>query len=79
MCFDEVPQRFPGPFAEKLLIEGPGFHFTTCSLTSKEALANEQQSIFLGIRDKNESIFAKHNENVRFTFKYQVDLALHEN
>jgi hypothetical protein len=41
MCFDEVPQRFPGPFAEKLLIEGPGFHFTTCSLTSKEALANE--------------------------------------
>ena len=33
----------------------------------------------MGARDRNDSIFEKHNEKMRFTYKYQVDLALHEN
>lgn len=38
MCFDEVPQRFPGPYADKLLIDGPGCQFAVCPLIKLEAV-----------------------------------------
>ena len=38
MCFDETPQRFPGPYADKFLIDGPGFSFQSCPLSKRDAI-----------------------------------------
>jgi len=47
MCFDNIPQRFPGPFVDKLLIDGPGFKFATCTLTRLEAIKEEPHNILI--------------------------------
>lgn len=71
MCFDEVPQRFPGPFNDKLFINGPGFQFQVCPLTRREAISEPIHSIFTSSNiNPEDSIFAKHNEHIKFTNRY---------
>ena len=47
MCFDEMPQRFPGPFADKFLIDGPGFPFQVCPLSKREPIVEQSSKVFI--------------------------------
>lgn len=35
MCFDETPQRYPGPFLDRMLIDGPAHSFVVCQITKR--------------------------------------------
>lgn len=47
MCFDESPQRFPGPYLDKFVIDGPGYSFQMCPLSKREAIVERPCQIFV--------------------------------
>ena len=47
MCFDEVPQRYPSPNPDKILLDGPKCPFQTCNLVRKEPMVQESTKVFI--------------------------------
>ena len=77
MCFDESPQRFPGPFADKFIIDGPGFPFQVCPLSKREAIVEQPSRIYLPNNDSEEENKERCPVSGSQGFKYQVGLPLH--
>ena len=47
MCFDETPQRFPAPFTDKFVIDGPGYSFQICPLSKREATVDRPCKVLI--------------------------------
>lgn len=81
MCFDETPQKYPGPYLDKLFIYGPGFEYEVCPLSSRTPIPEAAASVFISEQEQLDAAGKSEKAGVcpRFGFKYQVGLALREN
>jgi len=49
MCFDEEPQRYFTPQADRLFVNGPSFEFEICQLKKKEMVKKEGATCFYSV------------------------------